>query len=54
MEAALVAKLLQAEPVHACKELLQLVRQLGRTQPESPVRQHHDHRHVQHLGMLLQ
>jgi hypothetical protein len=35
-------QLLQAEPVHAFKELLQLMRQ------------HHNHRHVLNLGMLLQ
>lgn len=54
MEAALVAELVEAQPVHACNKRLQLIRHLGRPQPEAPVRQHHDHRQALDLGMLLQ
>ena len=53
IEPRLLAKLLQAEPVHASKKRLQRAGQLIRPQPETPVRQHHDHLQDLHLGMQL-
>ncbi len=50
----LLAELFQAQPDHAIKKLLQLLRHLGWPEPEAPVRHHHDNGQMQHLGMELE
>ena len=50
----LPAQLLQAQPDHAIEKGLQLLGQLGRTELEAPVGNHHNHGQMLHLGMQLQ
>ena len=54
IEIGLLAQLLQAQPDHAINKRLQLLRQLSWTELEAPVRHHHDHGQVLHLGVELQ
>jgi hypothetical protein len=54
IEFGLLAQLLEAEPDHAIKEGLQLLRQLSWTKLEAPVRHQHDHGQMLHLGMQLE
>jgi len=49
-----LAEFLQAEPVHASKERLQLKRQFGGAETEALVLNHHDHGQMEYLGMELQ
>jgi hypothetical protein len=54
IEISLLAQFLQAEPDHRIKKRLQLLRQLGRAQPQAMVRHHHHHGQMQHLGVELE
>ena len=45
---------LQAQPDHPINKRLQLLRQLGWTKLEAPVRHHNDHSQMQHLGVELE
>jgi len=49
----LLAQLLKSQPVHASKERLQLQRQQGWAEVETPVRHHHNHGEMLHLGVEL-
>jgi hypothetical protein len=51
---SLLAELLQAEPDHAIHERLQLLRQPGRPEVETLVRNHNHHSQVLHLGVELE
>ena len=53
VEIALAAHPLQAEPVHLINERLQLAGQRVWTKLEAPVRHHHHHGQMQHLGVEL-
>ena len=54
IEISLLAELLKAQPDHPIHKRLQLLRQQGWTKLEAPVRHHHDHSQMQHLGVELQ
>ena len=54
IEIGLLAQLLQAQPPHAIHKPLQLLRQLGWTKPEAPVRHRHHHGQMQHLGVDME
>ena len=54
IEINLLAQLLKAQPDHPINKRLQLLRQKGWAKLEAPVRHHHDHRQMQHLGVELQ
>ncbi|MCX5967646.1 MAG: hypothetical protein NTV57_08420 [Cyanobacteria bacterium] len=54
IEISLLAQLLQAQPHHAINKHLQLLRQLGRAQPQVMVRHYHDNGQVLHLGVELE
>ena len=54
IQIGLLAQLLQAEPHHAIHKRLQLLRQPGRAEVETPVRHDDHHSQMFHLGVELQ
>ena len=54
IEISLLAQFLQAQPDHLVNKRLQLLGQLGWTKLETPVRHHHHHGQMQHLGVELE
>jgi len=53
IEIHLLAQLFQAQPDHAIEKGLQLLRQQGWAEVETPVRHHHNHDQMLHLGVKL-